>query len=134
MYTDISANAYRNCTVSFWESPWKLSSWNLFLETLNNASSGHGSTQLMVVQFTRLGNILILTFKLSPTGDMHSTTWMLSRARWMKKSFSLSTMIPNYLATVLRCSKMSSQTDSSSKSLAISPVLRMLFMFSRKSS
>ena len=44
------------------------------LLTEMSASSGQGWNQSMLVQFTMAGNLRLLTLRVVPTGEKHSTT------------------------------------------------------------
>lgn len=48
------------------------------------ASYGQGKNQSIVVQFTKVGNVLSLLLKSSPTGDMHITMCRLFLQSWTK--------------------------------------------------
>lgn len=50
-----------------------------FVATSTRASAGHGWNQSMVVQLTSPGYIRVRLRKLSPMGDIASTTCRLSR-------------------------------------------------------
>ena len=50
--------------------------WLLAVEI--KASSGQGKNQSIVVQFTRVGKVLNLLLKSSPTGDIQMTMWRLA--------------------------------------------------------
>lgn len=102
-----------------------------FVATSTRASAGHGWNQSMVVQFTSPGYIRVRLRKLSPIGDIASTTWRFSRTLWRDSETYQHTSgrgvvggkcgwIP-VLASVYRRSLYRAHLRQISKSLSITP-------------
>ena len=84
---------------------------------------GHGKNQSIVVQLTRVGKVLNLLLKSSPTGDIQMTMWRLLLQSWTKYwYFSLKEptgFIADISSTIFAFSSVGNK-------LGISPLLRML--------
>lgn len=99
-----------------------------FFATDKRASSGQGSNQFIVQQFTRAGNILSLFLKASPTGDKHNTIDKLSLIFEIKYLYQSS--IPNQSVSSYNSLIISSFSSDSHK-LGTSPELNTLLTSSK---
>ena len=96
-----------------------------------SASSGHSWNQSIVQQFTREGNLRRRVRKASPSGDMHSTTWMLAltRSRNWEKMFSFVAGMRFFVHSGLQAVVMASRSSELYR-FGTSPLFRMPLMSS----
>ncbi len=103
------------------------------LDTKRRAYSGHLLNQSSVQQFTKDGNYLHLTRKVSPTGDIHRQICKFSLTLAMKRAYILSTVSTIFFSLQIgRTPSIIKSLSSGNIKLGISPVFNKLFKFSIK--
>ena len=86
------------------------------------ASCGHSWNQSILVQLTMAGNLRLLTLRVVPTGEKHSTTYSCLRTRSIKndQQFSLVSCMPALFTSFLTPLMMLSYSSPANRS-GISP-------------